>query len=86
MLMVILKKWFFPRSIPDDSRSPFHKLADNIVCRAVNYVDTIWRYILVTALLVCLMEFVGGRIHGANGEMAVAVVTVVAGIVWCVFA
>ena len=40
----------------------------------------------MTTLLVCLMEFVGGRIHGANGEMAVAVVTVIAGIVWCVFA
>ena len=44
LFLLALKKWCFPHKIPDESRSTFHKMADNIVCRVINFADSIWRY------------------------------------------
>lgn len=64
-LLVCLKKWVFPRSIPDHSRTGLHVLADGIVCRIINFIDSIWRYQLIAVLLICLFEFVGAH-RGRN--------------------
>jgi len=56
--LLALKKWFLPLEIHDYSRSTLHKLADNIVCRVINFADSIWRYQFISILLICIMQFV----------------------------
>ena len=51
--MVAVKKWLLPRDIPDESRGTLHKIVDGVVCRVMNYVDTIWRYQLIAVFLLC---------------------------------
>lgn len=84
--IVCLKKWVFPRSIPDESRSFLHKLADSIVCRIINYIDSIWRYQLIAILLISTMEFVSIHNNEVSGSLTWVLIVVVANLVWLVFA
>ena len=58
LLLAFIKKWLLPRNVPDEGRSTFHKMTDNIVCRVVNYVDSIWRYQFISVILICVVQLV----------------------------
>lgn len=85
LILLALKKWVFPRSIPDDSRTRLHKISDSIICRFINFIDTICRYMLVPLFLVCMMEFVGAREVGFSWELILAAVVLLSCGAWCVY-
>ena len=58
MFLLGVKKCCLPQAIPDESRSTLHKLADNIVCRPINYADSIWRYQFISILAICTIQFI----------------------------
>ena len=66
LFLLALKKWCFPHKIPDESRSTFHKMADNIVCRVINFADSIWRYQFVSVLLICMIQFISSTAYIAQ--------------------
>ena len=80
--LIALKKWFLPLSIPDENRSVVHKMADNIVCRVVNFADSIWRYQFISILLICVMQFVAAELDGQSGGVAMAVMVLLVTAVW----
>jgi hypothetical protein len=81
LVLVALKKWFLPYSIPDESRSPLHKLADRIVCRWVNFIDSIWRYQFIAIILICVMQFIA---RGPVSAIAMASIVMLLIICWSV--
>ncbi len=44
-----------------------HKVIDGVVCRIINYIDTIWRYQFIAIVLICLKEFFGFQQDGHSG-------------------
>ena len=88
VVLVALKKWCLPLSVPDDNRTMFHKMADNIVCRLVNFLDSIWRYQFIAILMICIMQFIAYRqaspTQDQKGGLAASILVVLAGVAWTV--
>ena len=83
LFLVAIKRCCLPHKIPDSSRSTIHKMADNIVCRIINFADSIWRYQFISVLLICTMQFVSSEFTKTQtAAISVAIVILILTTVW----
>ena len=83
LLLAAIKKCCLPKKIPDSTRSTLHKIADNIVCRGINFADSIWRYQFISVLLVCTMQFVSSeQTEKQPAAISVAIILLLLTTVW----